>query len=523
MFIIVQASETNTCIFHDLTKLEKLKNLKEKVNWKIEKERHELLGQLYPLVREWTSELPNLRDIFRPKEIELLLSDALNCRHASQCSGERFRFGSEFIDFVVRSGYKDQPEVDKNGKISSRRTTPIHHAVDEGWVTLGKKLFGIYDRYDVNYTDETTGYTHFHAACASGPSDVVEKFLDLGQDIDIRTREGDSPLHLALEYVEKDIAELLLRRGADPNSTNAEGSTPLHFICELEFREDLAEMLFEICDEKHQVVRVDARDECGRTPLQYAVATIGPNVIDVLLDRGADLSSFVFPTESLFDECLVELKFCKFLLASGLLATVDRLVRRGYELDRGEAATIMKIFAKCECFDKSTDDLDERWYDDEEFRSKAKELTIKPNLSLDDLIRLRLEEAAKLVTYTDYFDFAKNGTHTLGLEEQHAEPCLLHLCEKLSRGFFRSWALYPFWELIHYRLPLECCEMVLANLNNEDLYHIYLAATEKYENNPNPTSRSSSRVQHESLRSAELGFDVEIRSVELNNFEGRTQ
>ncbi|KAL7305462.1 hypothetical protein TKK_0002201 [Trichogramma kaykai] len=64
------------------------------------------------------------------------------------------------------------------------------------------------------------------------------------------------------------------------------------------------------------------------------------------------------------------------------------------------------------------------------------------------------------------------------LTEEHKEACYLHLCEKLWRQFFRRWALDPFMKLIHYRLPILCCDMVVEELMNKDLYHICLAAAD---------------------------------------------
>ncbi|KAL7305598.1 hypothetical protein TKK_0002328 [Trichogramma kaykai] len=52
-----------------------------------------------------------------------------------------------------------------------------------------------------------------------------------------------------------------------------------------------------------------------------------------------------------------------------------------------------------------------------------------------------------------------------------------HLCEKLSRRFFRRYALDSFLDLTRYQLPILCCEMILdESLINKDLYHICLAA-----------------------------------------------
>ncbi|CAB0043505.1 unnamed protein product [Trichogramma brassicae] len=55
------------------------------------------------------------------------------------------------------------------------------------------KLFNIYKNFNVNYTDEA-GLTHFHAACMARCKHVIEKFLELGQDPNVRVGDiGDSP------------------------------------------------------------------------------------------------------------------------------------------------------------------------------------------------------------------------------------------------------------------------------------------------------------------------------------------
>ncbi|CAB0044134.1 unnamed protein product [Trichogramma brassicae] len=55
------------------------------------------------------------------------------------------------------------------------------------------KLFNITKNFNVNYTDEA-GLTHFHAACMARCKHVIEKFLELGQDPNVRVGDiGDSP------------------------------------------------------------------------------------------------------------------------------------------------------------------------------------------------------------------------------------------------------------------------------------------------------------------------------------------
>ncbi|CAB0035386.1 unnamed protein product [Trichogramma brassicae] len=59
------------------SKVEKLKLWREEIDWEIEEERHRFLYKLEPLIWNWKRQLPNLRDFFRPEEIDLLLLDAL--------------------------------------------------------------------------------------------------------------------------------------------------------------------------------------------------------------------------------------------------------------------------------------------------------------------------------------------------------------------------------------------------------------------------------------------------------------
>ncbi|CAB0035404.1 unnamed protein product [Trichogramma brassicae] len=193
-----------------------LVNLRNKVKWEIKEERHKFLYRINRSIADWTDELPNLRDIFRPEEIERLLLDSIDCLDLG-----------EFTKFVARTGYKIEPDVDKDAEpIASRRATLVHHAARSRMDYLISDLFKIYDGSNVNYMDES-GYTHFHAACEYSCADVVEKFLEFGQiDPNVLVSEtSDSPLHLASG---EKVVELLLRHGADPNLINKAGSTPLH-------------------------------------------------------------------------------------------------------------------------------------------------------------------------------------------------------------------------------------------------------------------------------------------------------
>ncbi|CAB0034262.1 unnamed protein product [Trichogramma brassicae] len=507
------------------------------------------------------------------------------------------------VRFVTNTGYKDEPKVDQNGEIILRRTTPIHIATIFGCFEVLDDLFQIYDRFDVNYTDDDDdSVTHFHAACEYGLYDVIEKFLEFGQDpncvwretgdtpllwalmrnqkevaelllkhgadpnlangdgltplhficeygeddyveiffkinegfdrqvqLEVRDNSGNTPLLSALKYGKKKLAESLLRRGADPTVVNANGETPLHIVCQrlkdsdelakmffkvneelnhtlqIDARDDLgntplhlalynrhsktaevllkrdadpnlanaegltplhiicdgysdadglAEFFFEINKNINRTVEIDAKDKLGRTPLELAVLRLAPETLDVLLKYGADLFSFPFPSESYFTKGLVpaaskRVIHCSYMnrlkIGSRALFMIDMLENRGYKLNRGDALKIMGFFAKYRFFYEPMN-LDTSWYDEEEFANKAKEIMMKPNLSLYDLVKLRPEEAEKKLAYSDYINFVSS-YKWLELPENLRQACAAHLCETMSRGFFRRWALDSFSEL----------------------------------------------------------------------------
>ncbi|CAB0029459.1 unnamed protein product [Trichogramma brassicae] len=331
------------------------------------------------------------------------------------------------------------------------------------------------------------GSTPLHIICKRNQHDVDEmaEFFfkvndELNQLVQINARDklGDTPLHVALKKRQEEVLEVLLRNGSDPNLANDEGSTPLHIICKRNQHDvdDMAELFFEINDELNQQVQVDVRDNLGRTPLQWAVMSCLPRAVESLLNRGADLSSFVFPSFSQFDECFKSYKDLRriFRLTSGLLAAVECLEKRGYELEPRGVMMIIILFKKHELF-QASEDLDELlWYDDdEELANEARQKMVKSDLSLYDLIHLRPHEAAKRLTYMDYYELArqKNVWWIRSKMRSANYARFEHLCETMSRKFFRSWALDPFWKLIHYRLPLECS----INLYTQSIFRSHTA------------------------------------------------
>uniref|UniRef100_A0ABD2WHZ0 Uncharacterized protein n=1 Tax=Trichogramma kaykai TaxID=54128 RepID=A0ABD2WHZ0_9HYME len=294
--------------------------------------------------------------------------------------------------------------------------------------------------------------------------------------INCQDNEGNTPLHLALDRDNKKLVELLLRYGADPNIANEDGSTCLHVICRRKCESNCLKTLVEICDQQSIKLQIDAVDKDGRRPLQMAVAKLWLKTVDILLDQGADLSTFVFPNQSQFEngyKSQANLNNKRLNFASGAMILVESLMKRGYQMEREDAFAILEVFEKYELMEKKAASSANGFRFGKD-KSRAKEITIKPSLSLYDLIQLQPQEAAKRVTFRDYYEFSiiKDKSTHLPLSWE------VHLCEKLSRQFYQWWSLDCFWEIIGYRLPLECTENILNNLpSNQDLWNICLAVS----------------------------------------------
>uniref|UniRef100_A0ABD2WX65 Uncharacterized protein n=1 Tax=Trichogramma kaykai TaxID=54128 RepID=A0ABD2WX65_9HYME len=263
-----------------------LRILRENVNWEIETERFELLVRIDNLFMGWMGQLPNLQKIFQKGEIDRLLLDSV-----SYVGYRKYRLAKRFVEFVANTGYKNEPDADEGGKLCSRRTTAVHRVAKRSGLLkyiILDVLFKIFNRFDVNYTDES-GLSHLHVACKFGYYGVVEKFLEAGQDPNcLWQKTGDSPLHLALARGCWFMSELLLKNGADPNLANTAGSTPLHFISMRKNCLAFAKMLFELSDSKYQPLQVNVQDKYNETPLHKALLYGHRKLVEFLLRRDAN-------------------------------------------------------------------------------------------------------------------------------------------------------------------------------------------------------------------------------------------
>lgn len=166
---------------------------------------------------------------------------------------------------------------------------------------------------DVNLRNER-GATALHCACGRGSERVAEWLVAIGANVNNRTSEGKTALHFATERSRAACVKLLLAAGADASIADIEGCLPLHYAQS----EECAALLISAhpsgasaADKKRRTplhvaaekgnVRVsrllldvssvvEAADVRGYTPLVEAVWRERRDVVELLLDRGAQLN-----------------------------------------------------------------------------------------------------------------------------------------------------------------------------------------------------------------------------------------
>ncbi|HML19725.1 MAG TPA: ankyrin repeat domain-containing protein [Candidatus Dependentiae bacterium] len=159
--------------------------------------------------------------------------------------------------------------------------------------------------------------TPLHAAVENGQLQLVKDLLDFGTDVNVKDSFGVTPLHIAARINHIEIAQLLLRMGANTEVTDQDGCTPLLIaICarhiemikllivsgaDVDFKckyygytplhcaafggwADVAKILIDA----H--ANIDAVSDDYMTPLYVAIKKAQPEIVQVLIQAGADLT-----------------------------------------------------------------------------------------------------------------------------------------------------------------------------------------------------------------------------------------
>ncbi|CAB0044213.1 unnamed protein product [Trichogramma brassicae] len=392
-------------------------------------------------------------EYYRMNSIELLL------RYGASPNSADFDFVGKVAQFLVLG---QDPNCHPQKPNTSSADPPLRLALRTGSERIAQLL--LKSGADTNLPDDGAE-TPMHIVCNLdfGCGDLAEILyktsVEKNKPIEVNARDesGRTPLHYALKQERVKEVGFLLSHGADPNIADDEEETPLHVIAKTSCDDNLMGQFFKMCDDKDLQLQVNPKNNLNRTPLQWAVANLLPNSVDLLLDRGADLSSFVFPTKDYFAETFLHdreirnLKKFPIKLASDAMAIVDHLEKRDYELQRSDALTIMKTFAEYGVF--KIQDLQRSGPEYEKFVMEAREHMMNADLSLYDLMQLQPEEAEQRLTYADYTRFVDSNFE---FPKRSGRVYVSHLSEMITRGFCRRWATKSFLEVTRNNFLSPC-------------------------------------------------------------------
>lgn len=170
-------------------------------------------------------------------------------------------------------------EADVNA-LSSEMKSPLHIAVENEHHEIVKMILdtskAIVDMKSIN------GDTPLHMACISNYFQIAETLLSFGGDVKAKNKYGDTPGHVAAANGHVSTCELLFRFGADLEVANCNREQPLH-LAVIHQRTEVVEFLLSIMSD------IDRQEEHGYTALHVAARLGNERILTLLLKRGADI------------------------------------------------------------------------------------------------------------------------------------------------------------------------------------------------------------------------------------------
>ena len=131
---------------------------------------------------------------------------------------------TETINILRKHGAKKNKEIKTEEKstkpITSRSVLPSDSPSKVKPVVKNEKL--------EQSIPKTRSISIQHAS-RKGDIEIVRQQIASGADVNVKTRDGQTPLHWAASFNHAGVAELLIANMADVNAKNKFGSTPLHY------------------------------------------------------------------------------------------------------------------------------------------------------------------------------------------------------------------------------------------------------------------------------------------------------
>lgn len=162
------------------------------------------------------------------------------------------------------------------------------------------------------------------SAAALGDTKICQILIEAGADLDalsgMTTRR--TPLRQAIQNMHTQCTKMLLEAGADSNLV-VEKDTPLHSACLYSHSQPALDIVNHLIRHGAQV---NPSQDCARlTPLQLAAEAIEPEILKLLLDKGADPNGFTTSTSGTALQMA-----CKFSYNANM---VEILMNAGADID----------------------------------------------------------------------------------------------------------------------------------------------------------------------------------------------
>ncbi|KAE8588757.1 hypothetical protein XENTR_v10022726 [Xenopus tropicalis] len=163
----------------------------------------------------------------------------------------------------------------------SKHDQKLFEAVEKGDAKKVSSLLS--KRFLRPTTPSPRGISSFHLAAARGLTDILNIIISYKVEVNAKSDEGCTALHLAASHCHPECVKLLLQRGAHEDSIDFHSRTPLHCAA----ASGCVSSARYLCDAEDCFL--DAADDDSRTPLMTAAIRNHPTVCALLLERGAQI------------------------------------------------------------------------------------------------------------------------------------------------------------------------------------------------------------------------------------------
>ncbi len=175
------------------------------------------------------------------------------------------------------------------------KTDALFNAIANGDINTVSNL--INQVSNINSIKDEFGNSPLHIAIKHHHLDIVKILINKGINLNEEDKYGRNALHLAIIYSSKEkdestdiIWEIIDRISYDDNiifELTDKGKSPLHLAIEYQLYY-ITELLMKLEINRIGSADVDIRDNFGWTPLHYAVVNKNKEIIELMLDYGAN-------------------------------------------------------------------------------------------------------------------------------------------------------------------------------------------------------------------------------------------